>query len=55
MTALDDQLRQSEAHHTRLLTLADGHSAQEASQALAESERVHDETAGLEWIRSGAS
>jgi len=47
LVVLDDQLRQSEAHHTRLLTLAGGHSAEEAGQALAESERVHDDTAGL--------
>lgn len=47
LVVLDDQLRQSEAHHTRLLTLAGGQSAEEASQALAESERLHDESAGL--------
>ena len=47
LVVIDDQLRQSEAHHTRLLTLAAGQSADEAAQAVAESERVHDDTAAL--------
>jgi exonuclease SbcC len=47
LVVLDDQLRQSEAHHTRLLTLAGGHSVEEAEHALAECQRVHDESAGL--------
>jgi exonuclease SbcC len=47
LVVLDDQLRQSEAQHTRLLTLAAGHSAEAAEQALAESERLHDQSARL--------
>jgi exonuclease SbcC len=45
LVAVDDRLRQSEAHHTRLMTLSDGHSAVDAAEALANSERIHDDTA----------
>jgi exonuclease SbcC len=47
LVVLDDQLRQSEGQHTRLLTLAAGRTADDAALALAESERAHDETAAL--------
>lgn len=47
LVVLDDQLRQSEAHHTRLVTLAAGRSAADAAQVLAESQREHHDTAAL--------
>lgn len=47
LVVLDDQLRQSEAQHTRLVTLAAGHTADDSALALAESQREHDDTAAL--------
>ncbi|HXH78892.1 SMC family ATPase [Nocardioides sp.] len=45
LVVLDDQLRESQSRHTRLLTLADGQSAAEATQALADLQRSHDQDA----------
>lgn len=47
LVVLDDRLRQSESQHTRLLTLAADQSVEDATLALAESERTHDDTAAL--------
>ena len=53
LVVLDDQLRQTEAHHTRLLTLAGDQSPEDAGQALAESERIHDDTSRLAAAHPG--
>ncbi|EON24018.1 putative exonuclease [Nocardioides sp. CF8] len=47
LVVLDDRLRQAEALHTRLQTLADGQSAEETARALTDAERAHAETASL--------
>lgn len=47
LVVLDDQLRQSEAHHTRLLTVADGLCADVAARELADARQAHDEAATL--------
>ncbi|MCW2834216.1 MAG: putative exonuclease, partial [Nocardioides sp.] len=45
LVVLDDQLRESQSRHTRLLTLSDGQSAAAATSALAELHRSYDEDA----------
>ncbi|PUA79265.1 AAA family ATPase [Nocardioides currus] len=47
LVVLDDRLRQVEAQHTRLLTVSDGRSADEAAQVLDEAAREHERVAAL--------
>ncbi|MEO5664169.1 MAG: SMC family ATPase [Nocardioides sp.] len=47
LVVLGDQLRQAEALHTRLLTVADGHTRVTAAQALAGAQDAHDAAAAL--------
>ena len=42
LLVLDDQLRESESRHTRLLTVCEGQSAQDADLGLVDLERTHD-------------